>query len=110
MTNIDYANKHIKESGSGHRNFWDAPRIVCQDGFSMSIQASEFHYCTPRVTGAFPYSSIEIGFPSRRIPEAHEYAEEPKRHTKTVFGYVPVEIVNEIIRKHGGVKEKRVTA
>lgn len=113
---MDAVNKYLKEhaKASPLRNgFRDAaPRIVCMDGFSMSVQASKYHYSLPRETDAFPYSSVEIGFPSRRIPEANEYAEEPKRHTKTVFGFVPVKIVNEIIRKHGGIKaqETRATA
>jgi hypothetical protein len=87
-----------------HRKDLFAPRIQCNDGFSMSVQGSHFHYCSPREDNGFPYRSVEIGFPSGRLPEAHEYAEDKKRHTKTVFGYVPVRIVNEIIRKHGGIK------
>jgi len=102
---MDAINEYVKNKGSSHSNgFWDAPRLVCNDGFSMSVQASKYHYCSPREANAFPYSAMEIGFPSRRIPEAHDYAEDKKRHTKTVFGWVPVEVINEIIKKHGGIK------
>lgn len=105
---MDIVNKHIKQTFDG----FNAARIVCNDGFSMSVQASRYHYCSPREDNAFPYSTFEIGFPSKRIPEANEYAEEPKRHTKTVFGRVPLKVVLQIIKKHGGLRvdETRATA
>lgn len=97
---MDIVNAHIKLTFDGY----NAERMLCNDGFSMSVQASRYHYCCPRENDAFPYTTFEIGFPSKRIPEANEYAEEPKRHTKTVFGYVPLEVVLKIIKKHGGLK------
>ena len=45
------------------------PRIVCNDGFSMSVQARAFCYCSPR------------------------------------NGWVPIEVVNEVIAKRGGTNE-----
>ena len=33
------------------------------------------------------------------------YAEDRERPTDTVYGYVPVEIVERVIEKHGGIKE-----
>ena len=39
------------------------PRIVCADGFSMSVQAHEHSYCTPRQTEG-PHTHMEGGFPS----------------------------------------------
>lgn len=56
-----------------------------------------------------PYRAVEVGFPSAR-PEPWrtwiEYAEEPTEPTKTVYGYVPVEMVRELIALHGGEVEK----
>ncbi len=83
------------------------PRIVCNDGFSMSIQASSGHYCSPRQDYLFQYSAVEIGFPSRREELLAEYAETPRALTKTVYGYVPVEVVDAVIEKHGGIKTWR---
>lgn len=41
------------------------PRIVCKDGFSMSVQAGLYLYCTPRTDlSSGNYSAVEIGFPS----------------------------------------------
>jgi hypothetical protein len=80
------------------------PPVTCKDGFSMSVQASSFHYCTPRVDGAPFYTTYEIGFPSEREPLLMPYRElSEDEPTRTVYPYVPVEIVAAVIRKHGGL-------
>lgn len=81
------------------------PRIVCKDGYSVSVQASRFHCCEPRVDGADKYESVELGFPNREDPLINAYAEEDGYYTDTVYIYVPVEVVNELIEKHGGIVE-----
>ena len=86
-------------------SMYNHKRVECNDGFSMSVQASEVHYCDPRETHANYYESVEIGFPSEKEELLLEYAEEPDKPTHTVYGYVPVELVDEIIQKHGGFKE-----
>lgn len=107
------------------------PRIVCNDGYSVSVQVSEHSYCAPRYTqwqnedgwqvvnGAYwgssetprnfetdnftPYESVELGFPSEEDELINEYAEGDD-YTDTVYGYVPVDIVEKLIEKHGGFK------
>ena len=37
--------------------------IICADGFTMSVQASEYHYSTPRRTDAESYTEVEVGYP-----------------------------------------------
>lgn len=78
------------------------PRIVCMDGTSLSVQASEFSYCSPRENEG-PYYSVEVGFPSRRFEELMPYAEEADNPTGTVYGYVPIEIVEGIVADCGGI-------
>ena len=82
--------------------FISRERVECADGFSMSVQASEGHYCSPRNNGAIAYESVEIGFPSAAEPLLAEYAEEPDKPTETVYGWVPADIVKAVIAKHGG--------
>ena len=77
------------------------PEIVCADGFTMSVQASRTHYCSPR-SDVGPWQSVEIGFPSRIEPLLWQYAESPGEWTNTVYGYVPVELVAAVIEVHGG--------
>ena len=80
------------------------PRIVCNDGFSMSVQAGYFLYSMPREdlkSGA--YTEVEIGFPSEREDLICVFAESHENYTETVYPYVPVEIVEKVIEKHGGI-------
>lgn len=80
------------------------PRIICVDEESLSVQASEFAYCSPRDNFG-PYTQVEVGFPSVEPQESMmEYCEEPDKPTETVYGYVPIEIVQEFIQLHGGIK------
>ncbi|WP_328313143.1 hypothetical protein OG432_24690 [Streptomyces sp. NBC_00442] len=93
-------------------------RIVCADGFSLSVIAGSGNYCTPRpALGGFtfgsnapsdypgPYTEVEVGFPSAR-PEPwgtwEQYVDDPEAPTETVYGYVPVETVRALIDLHGG--------
>lgn len=46
-------------------------QVVCNDGFTMSVQASQFHYCSPRVDLAESYDSVEVGFPSLETKSLH---------------------------------------
>jgi hypothetical protein len=78
------------------------PRIICNDGFSMSVQGSNGHYCNPRKTQDW-YNSLEIGFPSHEEPLINKYAETEYDWTGTVYGYVPIETIQEVIEKHGGI-------
>lgn len=94
-------NEWIRE----HRfNSWLTKRLICKDGFEMSVQASNVHYCSPRVDNA-TYSEIEVGYPSVIEEELLDYAEDRLRPTKTVYGYVPVWLVEKIINKHGGIAD-----
>ena len=84
--------------------------VVCADGFTMSVQASENHYCSPRANGAeVIYGRVEIGYPSEREPEFDEYVEDLSQDGKdinwtgSVYGWVPSDIVALVIAKHGGM-------
>ena len=80
--------------------------IVCADGMTLSVQASSGHYCTPREDDG-PYSSVEVGYPSEAVPELLVYAESPETPTGTIYGYVPVELVDAAIAAHGGIVGSR---
>lgn len=104
----DVINEYLEENkviyDSENYSYRDnAPRVECVDGFSMSVQVSKNHYCSPRSDDG-PYEAVEIGFPSDVEPLILSYAETQVNPTETVYPYVPVEIVNQIIEKHGGLK------
>lgn len=77
-------------------------KIVCADGFQVSVQASTSHYCTPRDDYG-PYSEVELGYPNEPVEAWMEYAEDPDRPTTTVYGYVPIEVVEVVLDQHGGI-------
>ena len=79
------------------------PRVRCSDGYEISIQAGNGMYSTPRGVSDF-YASVELGFPNMYDELISEYAEDPRKKTKTVFPYVPVEVVDELLEKHGGIQ------
>lgn len=81
------------------------PIIVCNDGFSMSVQASEFHYSTPRYDNLDFYSAFEIGYPSEIEHSIINYAEDKEHPINTVYSWVPYEIIDIIIDKHGGINK-----
>lgn len=82
--------------------------VVCADGFTMSVQAHDGAYCSPRIDGASKYTEVEIGFPNRVEELILEWAEQPQQPTTTVYAYVPVQVVTTVIAKHGGMVEGEV--
>ena len=78
-------------------------KVICADGFEMSVQAHDGAYCEPRISDAPRYEAVEVGFPSRQEPLLMEWAEEPDQPTNTVYGWVPSERVSLVIAKHGGM-------
>ena len=103
------------------------PSVVCMDGFEMSVQAGKHHYSTPReweshitdyevpsnAEGAFAdvgdigYSAVEVGFPSEQEPLLMPYVEVEDGRWDTVYPYTPVDVVYDVIIKHGGLKSSR---
>lgn len=75
--------------------------VRCFDGLEFSMQASSGHYCTPR-RDLGPWTMVEIGFPSQKINEFMPYAEDATKPTKTVYGWVPAEVVEKVVKNHGG--------
>jgi len=82
------------------------PQIVCADGFSMSVQVGFSLYSTPKKV-AKRYSNVEIGYPSDHEPLIEKWAEnlfeDSPDFTDTVYPYVPVKVVDEVLKKHGGI-------
>ena len=78
-------------------------KVICKDGFTMSVQAGEGQYCHPREAGAERYTEVEIGFPNEPEDLLLEFAEDGTRPTDTVYPYVPASLVTLVIAKHGGM-------
>jgi hypothetical protein len=93
------------------------PRLICADGYSISVQASAFHYSTPREN--LPewhwsrFECVEVGYPEdaqgTRIAMPDDwlgYADNPSAGPHSdVFAWVPVQLVAEWVQAHGGLAE-----
>lgn len=94
----------IKERGNPDRHRTGSNHLRCADGFTLSVIAGAGAYATPR-DGLGPYVAVEVGFPSGRPEPWSEwegYAESPDDPTDTVYGFVPVEMVEALLALHGG--------
>lgn len=99
-----YWRRHAKpRKGYG---FVTVPEIVCKDGFKMSVQASASHYCAPReLVASGAYAAWEVGFPSKKEKALMPFCEDADKPTETVYGYVPTQIIDDLIAKHGGLEQ-----
>ena len=74
---------------------------MCFGDLKLSIQASEYHYCSPREDCDY-YYEVEVGFPNFYFSEdfIRSYAEDIDTHQDTVYAYVPIsELSKEISEK-----------
>ena len=70
------------------------PHVLCADGFTMSVQASRYHHCTPR-DNTGPYAEVECWLASAPVPEIGGM-ENPA-------SCVPVDVVDTVLLSHGGI-------
>ena len=99
---LELLQRHLS---SPRRPGYPLPGITCADGFTMSVQAGLFTYCSPR-NDVGPWVEVEVGYPSSPEPMLFEYAETPGDWTNTVYPYTPVQVVANVIEVHGGFKEE----
>lgn len=89
------------------RNGRNGGRFYCNDGWNISIVWGRCVYCSPRRDNVLFYREVEAGFPSSYEGDIMDYAENRMKEscTNTVYGYVPVETILEVFKKHGGVSK-----
>jgi len=97
----DYYNSNIKPPLQNNMKMEVLlPFIRCEDGFEMSVQAGFGYYSDPPEYFS-TYKTWEVGYPSDSEDLLQDYydSDDPD-----IFKYVPTEIINQIILKHGGLK------
>lgn len=106
--NLEEAEAQLVQYIGSTCKLWKRPRVTLKDGVSMSIQASGFHYSEPRKSGLSKYESYEVGYPSdvieQLIPYAECMSEDREELLNTVYGYVPHEVLVDVVREHGGLE------
>ena len=71
-------------------------------GFRLSVQGSTGHYSSPRNNDG-PYTALEIGFPTYADGRPYRAPKSWGRAGGQVWGWVPLESILRLVRKHGGV-------
>ncbi len=76
--------------------------IKCVDGFEMSVQASDQHYCERNAEGEL--IEVECGFPTTtpKTEKLRDHAE-TSEYTETIYPYTPIEVVRAELDAHGGI-------
>lgn len=81
-------------------------RIQCRDGFSMSVQASVIHHCVPaKNLKDGKYEKVEVGSIFTKEHLLDPYTEN-KKDDYPIYPFVPIKVVEKIIKKHGGIIEQ----
>lgn len=98
MNTFDRLQKHlatetVAQFGTTYKMPVDS--VKCADGTTLSVQASTYHFCTPREDKG-PYTEVEVWCASAPVTE-FEYSEDGPS------AYVPIEDVVRFIDNHGGM-------
>lgn len=96
----DYINEFFKET----KNELVRPHLVMNDGTTISVQASRYHYCSPREHNQEHYTKVEVW----SFPLDETYFSEWGGDCENPASYVPIEKVNEYIELHGGCNQLRI--
>lgn len=81
------------------------PEIMCADGFSLSVQAGNHMLASIPRRFARVYDAFEIGFPSQVELKLLPYLKQNSA-TGGIYEYVPFDVVEEVIKLHGGISER----
>ena len=99
MNTFDRLQKHLANEITKTSTGWYykplADLVKCADGTTLSVQASKYHYCTPRDNKG-PYIAVEVWCVSAPVTEFEYSADAPS-------AYVPIADVVRFIDNHGGM-------
>ena len=102
MGNFDL-NDYIEKTSNLLHGMKMTPKIHCKSGLSLSVQAGDGRYSSPRDNEG-PYDEVEVGYPSEEVSELMPYIENPDDDPlESIYAYVPVEVVEKVVNKNGGL-------
>jgi hypothetical protein len=96
-----YGRKYTGEGGTSATIF---PAMKCVGGNEMSVQGHFGAYSMPREDFADHYVAVEIASAAEPLLDAFKgdtYGE--GEEAVTIYAYVPISIVEQVIEKHGGL-------
>lgn len=119
MTNPEVAFRLVQRQATSFEDLVEhggvRHKLRCADGFGFSVIAHGYAYCSPRPDWPFPngapadyegpFETVELGYPTARPEPWLDWslrAENLDTPEETVYAYVPVQAVRELIALHGG--------
>ena len=77
-------------------------QVICKDGTTLSVQASDFHYCTPR-SDTGPWNTVEVGYFTNPMGRTYTPRGWKSLNDSTdIYSRVPIDVVVAFVDKHGG--------
>lgn len=108
-------NEYIKVFYEKNDDIRPLPWIMCRDGFRMSVQVGHGINSIPKhIISAEEwkngkrYICVECGALNAEEEALKPYAEDPENLLKTIYAYVPANLVDVIIKIHGGMMNEEV--
>ena len=84
------------------KNFCARPELVCKDGLTLSVQASERHRSIPAdIVSGEDYGAVEVFAEGKRIEALEEYMD-----LDGTYPYVSIFALQKLIDEHGGIKRE----
>ena len=93
------------------------PHIICEDGYEISVQASTFHHCYPRLNNQDVYDTYEImqcseceleefikTVPAKYKAAVQWFIDDGSIDMGDPVSQVPHKVLEKYILSHGGIK------
>lgn len=100
---LNWACKHrgIHTTEKFHKHLF--PNLYLNDGTELSVQASAFHLCEPDETldDGSEYESVEVYTHGKTV----EGLDPEWQVSPSTYPRIPIEVMEEICKLHGGIKE-----
>lgn len=105
LTVREYLNMTYVNQSIGFFSLLVRPPVTCADGFSMSIQASESHHCSPRQTlkNAEEYDSVEVMILSDIDNYTYKRFLKHSESMDEIAAYVDIDFLELFVAEHGGI-------
>lgn len=82
------------------------PLMKCADGFEMSVQGHFGAYSYPRGDFEESYTAVEVMLVPPHVEPLLDKADNSEPwdgKDYKIYGYVPIAVIEEVLRKHGGL-------
>ena len=108
-------NEYIKAFYEKNDDIRSLPWIICKDGFRMSVQVGRGMNSIPKhIISDEEWENgkrnvcVECGVLNAEEEALKPYAEDPENLLETIYAYVPANLVDVIIKIHGGMMNEEV--